>query len=248
MKSPQVIMPDWPCPASVKAFTTTRIGGFSPSPFDNFNFSADHGDAPENVMRNRALLCEHFALPKPPTWIKQVHGIEAIDASLIYPTPPAADSSYSLQPNIVCAVQTADCLPVLLCDKKGTMVAAIHAGWRGLAAGAIEAARDCLPSTQLMAWMGPAIGPKVFEIGPEVREIFLDQDPNAHTAFMPAEKTDHWLGDLYALARMRLARAGVTDIYGGNYCTYTQSDLFYSYRREKQTGRMVSLIWFSAPV
>ena len=234
------LRPGWPAPAPVRALTTTRAGGVSRPPWDAFNLAAHVGDAPQHVAANRAALRRRFGLPADPVWLQQVHGARVVEAG-----PAAeADAVWSRTPGQVCAVLTADCLPVLLCDRAGDCVAAAHAGWRGLAAGVLEATVAALPAdaADLMAWLGPAIGPDAFEVGDEVREAFVTADARAGAAFRPAGD-GRWLADLYGLAHLRLAAAGVTRVFGGGLCTFTDRDRFYSYRRDGVTGRMASLIW-----
>lgn len=238
------LVPDWPAPAQVRAASTTRAGGVSRAPYDSMNVSDYVGDAPEAVRANRARLRTQLNLPSEPRWLKQVHGTRVLEwnarSELI---APEADASIALHPGIVCAVQTADCLPVLLCDAAGTRVAAVHAGWRGLAAGVIEATVERLrPCGELFAWLGPAIGPHAFEVGDEVRVEFIRHDARAIQAFSAA-RVGHWWADIYALARLRLQQIGVTRIYGGQWCTVTEAERFFSYRRDKTTGRMANLIW-----
>lgn len=239
-----VIKPDWPAPSHVQAFTTTRQGGISQGLYAALNLGLHVNDQTEHVLANRALLRKQ--LPSEPVWLEQVHGTTVVPAQ-IYPIPPIADAVYSHSPQQVCAVQTADCLPLLLCDQAGTHVAAVHAGWRGLAAGIIEQTLAVFADPQqLLAWLGPAIGPNAFEVGAEVREQFIDAAPEAIAAFRPSPRAGHWFADLYQLARQRLRRHGVTQIFGGIYCTYTERELFYSYRRDgAHTGRMASLIWLN---
>ncbi len=237
----QFIEPDWPAPGNVHALATTRTGGVSLPPYDSFNLGDHVGDDPSAVARNRALL--HAFLPSEPRWLKQVHGT-AVAAADKLESPVEADASVAFESGAVCAVLTADCLPVLFCDRQGTRVAAAHAGWRGLAAGVLEAsvaAMQCDPA-DILAWLGPAIGPQAFEVGEEVREAFVRDLPGTVTAFVPGQP-GKWLADIYELARLRLARAGVSRVFGGGYCTYTDAERFYSYRRDKTTGRMAALIW-----
>lgn len=237
----QFIHPDWPVPQNIHAFVTTREGGVSRQPFDTFNLGDHVGDDPVAVARNREIL--RAFLPTDPKWLKQVHGVGVAEADGLT-EPVEADASVAFQPDVVCAVLTADCLPVLFCDRHGTRVAAAHAGWRGLAAGVLEtsiAAMQCDPD-EILAWMGPAIGPHSFEVGEEVRDTFVNDLTGAENAFK-AGQPGKWLADIYELARLRLARAGVTRVYGGGLCTYGDSKRFFSYRRDKTTGRMASLIW-----
>lgn len=253
------LVPDWPAPPNVHGLMTTRAGGVSVAPYASLNLAAHVGDDPQAVAENRAILRQY--LPAEPLWLNQVHGSDVH----VLPSPsgrgaggegvqiPAADASLTREPSYVCAVMTADCLPVLFCDAAGTVVAAAHAGWRGLAGGVLERTVEDMrvqPET-VMVWLGAAIGPDSFEVGPEVREAFIAHDPLAATAFRPAmpgtldEAPRKWLADIYALARLRLARIGVTQVYGGGLCTLRDAERFYSYRREQKTGRMASLIWLA---
>jgi YfiH family protein len=238
---PHIIVPDWPAPAAVRAAQTTRLGGVSRMPFDSLNLGACAGDVAEHVAENRRLLRQRLNLPAEPVWLTQVHGADVASAA---EGAARADAAWTDRPGVVCAIMTADCLPVLLCDRTGAAVAAAHAGWRGLAAGVLEATVAAMrrPPGRLLAWLGPAIGPEVFEVGDEVRQQFLAADPAAHVCFRRSP-SGRWLADLYALARRRLARAGVEAVYGGGFCTVGQEDLFFSYRRDGRTGRMAALIW-----
>jgi len=232
----------------VRALTTTRAGGVSRSPYDSLNLGDHVGDAPEAVAKNRDLLASELGLPSAPAWLKQVHGIEVVEA-MPGCTVPTADAAFTDQAGVVCAVMTADCLPVLLCDLDGRVVAAAHAGWRGLADGVIEAtvARMAVEPGRLLAWLGPAIGPDAFEVGDEVRDTFIAYDPVAEKAFRRSPK-GRWLADIYLLARQRLSALGVTRVYGGDFCTYQDEQRFFSYRRDGVTGRMASLIWLEKPI
>lgn len=238
-----MIYPDWPAPANVKAVTTTRPGGASELPFDSFNFADHVGDDPDAVRRNRNILWQTLQLPAVPTWLNQVHGDTVVDVSRCAERP-SADAGYCTRTGPVCAVLTADCLPVLLCDRDGTCVAAVHAGWRGLAGGILESTIKALDTdpAQLIVWLGPAIGPMAFEVGDEVRQAFVDQHAQAVGAFS-ATTGGRWQADLYRLARIRLQAIGMDAIYGGGFCTFTDREQFYSYRRDGATGRMASLIW-----
>lgn len=239
------IKPNWPAPERVHACSTTREGGFSQNRYASLNLAVHVEDEFMMVARNRALLREQLQLPAEPLWLNQVHGTTVVQADQQY-MQVTADAAYTHSPNVICAVLAADCLPVLLCDKDATCVAAVHAGWRGLAAGIIEKTIDTLqvPGEQLLAWLGPAIGPSMFEVGRELMQQFVAMDPHATKAFKPAAVKNKWLADIYVLARQRLAQRNVTAVYGGEYCTYSEAELFYSYRRDKQkTGRMGSLIW-----
>lgn len=243
------IIPDWPAPPNIKALTTLRTGGVSLPPYDSLNLGLNLAagyilDNPEAVLENRQILREKANLPNDPFWLKQVHSTRIINVGdYISPYPILeADGSVAFKPNQVCAITTADCLPILLCDIKGTRVSAVHAGWRGLAAGIVEAAVSelkCDP-TQLMAWLGPALGPTVFEVREDVLAAFKD-DVSSET-FVPSG-TGSWFANLYELARIHLKKLGVTHISGGTGCTYSEPDRFYSFRRSKITGRMATLIW-----
>lgn len=235
---------EWPAPRNVHTASTLRTGGISAPPFDTLNLGAHVGDAPESVRANRQRLREALALPAEPCWLNQVHGTAVIEAGQ-WSTPPTADACIARNPNQVCAVMTADCLPVLFCSRDGDRVAAAHAGWRGLAGGVLESTVSSLglPGSQLMAWLGPAIGPNAFEVGDEVRIAFTSKDAAAAQAFQPSHRHSHWLADLYLLARQDLARLGVHAVYGGGWCTHDDERRFFSYRRAGQCGRMASLIW-----
>ncbi len=236
-----LLVPEWPAPATVRAVSTTRRGGDGLPPYDGFNLAGHVGDDPAAVAANRQAL--RAALPGEPRWLRQVHGIVAVDAGQEAKTE-AADAAIARRPGAVCVVMTADCLPVLLCDRAGTVVAAAHAGWRGLAAGVIAAtvARLEVPPVELLAWLGPAIGPDAFEVGEEVRAAFLALDAGNAACFRPSP-AGRWLADLYELARRQLRGLGVSAVYGGEFCTFSEPERFFSYRRENRTGRMASLIW-----
>jgi len=241
--TPDLIVPDWPAPARVHALATTRAGGISAPPYDGFNLATHVGDDRHAVAENRRQL--ERLLPAQPVWLSQVHGTRVLRAEQAG-TLPEADACVARSPGLVCAVQSADCLPVLLCDDAGTVVAAAHAGWRGLAAGVLErtVAAMAVAPTRLLAWFGPAIGPAAFEVGAEVREAFCAHDPAAAMAFA-ANSHGKWQCDLAALARLRLAQVGVTRVFGGDSCTFADLRRFYSYRRDGATGRMASLIWLA---
>jgi purine-nucleoside/S-methyl-5'-thioadenosine phosphorylase / adenosine deaminase len=240
------ILPDWPAAPQVRAVCTTRHGGVSTGSYASMN-PADHvGDDPGAVLVNRRRLQQRLQLPAPPRWLQQVHGTTVIDAgeAVAADEAPVADAAWCSRPGVVCAVLTADCLPVLLCDTAGRHVAALHAGWRGLAAGVIEQTIEALrqPGESLLAWFGPAIGPGAYQVGEEVREAFLRHDRQANAAFQP-DTDGSWRADLYLLARQRLADCGVTAVYGGHECSFTDAQRFFSYRRDGVTGRMATLIW-----
>ena len=237
------IEPDWPAPPGVRALSTLRSGGVSRGPFAEFNLADHVDDDPAAVAANRALLRRAAGLPAEPCWLSQVHGRGVIPAGE-GPAAGPADGSWTDRPGRVCVVLTADCLPVLLARRDGSAVAALHAGWRGLAAGVLEAGVAALGGgAGLVAWLGPAIGPDHFEVGPEVRDAFLAADAGAAAAFRPAARRGHHLADLYLLARQRLARAGVGSVHGGDECTFADAKRFYSYRRDGVTGRMATLVW-----
>lgn len=240
------IYPDWPAPARVAAVSSTRLGGFSRAPWNGFNLGGHVGDDPSAVAANRRQLFQLLDMPEAPCWLQQIHGARVVSAS---GQGCEADASISGRPGKVCAVMTADCLPLLLCNRQGSQVAAVHAGWRGLAAGVIENTLDGFdcPPQDILAWLGPAIGPAAFEVGSEVRQAFVQQDPQAARAFRSRRK-DKWLADIYQLARLRLSGKGVHQVSGGNYCTYSDSRRFFSYRRDGQTGRMASLIWLKQDI
>lgn len=238
------IEPDWPAPSRVLALSSTRKGGASKAPWASLNLGHHVGDDPAAVAANRDQLLQQLPAGAAVRWLQQVHGTEVqqAGAGIDY---PEADASWSRKPGLACAVMTADCLPVLFCDRAASVVAAAHAGWRGLAAGVLEATIEAMavPSGQLMAWLGPAIGPGRFEVGAEVREQFLaSQGEAAALAFAAATRPGHFYADIYQLARQRLAAAGLTAIYGGDRCTFDEPRDFFSYRRDGQTGRMASLI------
>ena len=242
MKRPEDwIVPEWPVPARVRALITTRNGGRGDGPYASMNLGQRVDDEPATVAANRGLL--RTFLPAEPKWLNQVHGTGVVSAESVR-DPVAADASVATTPNCVSAIMVADCLPVLFAERSGGAVAAAHAGWRGLAAGILETtvhALDVEPK-DVIAYLGPAIGPAAFEVGNEVREAFLAVDPAASYAFHP-HKPDKWLADLFVLARQRLARAGVSNVYGGGQCTYSNPARFFSHRRDKVSGRMAALIW-----
>lgn len=251
-------MPDWSVSCHVHALTTLRFGGYSQGVYESLNLALHVGDDPEAVAANRRLLQDEAMLPASPYWLTQTHGVGVVEV----PTSPVAslprgefeaDASVSFTPNNVCVVLTGDCLPVLLTNQSGTCVAAIHAGWKGLAAGVIEATVEKLlrqlqdPPETLIAWLGPAIGQDAFEVGEEVLQAF---GPKTESAFIPCGKNvklnkNTWKANLYELARMRLNNLNISRIFGGNCCTYSNPDQFFSARRSEKTGRMATLIWFT---
>jgi polyphenol oxidase len=240
------ITPDWPAPAGVRALSTLRRGGVSRQPYESLNLGGHVGDVPSAVAENRGRLRRAARLPAEPTWLSQVHGARVLDLDALNGAehPPEADASLTRRPGRVCAILTADCLPVLLAADSGTAVAAAHAGWRGLAGGVIEATVRALglAPESLVAWLGPAIGPRHFEVGGEVRELMVAQDPEASAWFAPNTR-GRFLADLPALVRRRLSRLGVQRIHGGGECTFSSADRYFSYRRDGTTGRQASLIW-----
>ncbi len=244
-----VLAARWDGPATVCALTTLRgPAGQSRRPCDRFNLGLRCGDDVDAVQGNRRMLARALQLPSPPRWLQQVHGAGVLRIGDSQPpaVEPQADAAVTDIPGVVLAILTADCLPVLFCDDEGREVAAAHAGWRGLAAGVLENTVAAMRSdrSRLRAWLGPAAGPQAYEVGEEVRAAFVDDDPAAATAFA-ATRPGHWLCDLYALARLRLAHAGITRVHGGGLCTITDAQRFFSHRRDGRSGRMASLIWVS---
>lgn len=237
----EFIVPDWPAPPGVCALSTTRVGGVSRAPWAGFNLGDHVGDDPAAVGANRQRLRQ--ALPEEPRWLSQVHGTRCVDAALAS-GDEQADASFTRQRGAVCAVLTADCLPLIFCDDDATVVGAVHAGWRGLAAGVIESTVAAMgePGERLMAWLGPAIGPRAFEVGNEVREAFVATDAAAAMAFVAAPG-GKWLCDIYLLARQRLAALGIRRTSGADSCTVSEAGRFFSYRRDGVTGRMATLVW-----
>jgi YfiH family protein len=235
------ILPEWPAPPHVRAFITSRNGGVSQGPFASLNLGIRAGDDPQAVTTNRASL-RRF-LPQEPKWLTQQHSATVIEVDGVAHSP-TADAAIARQPGTVCVITVADCVPVLLTDKRGTLVAAAHAGWRGLARGIIEnTVRGMgIAPGQLLAYLGPGIGPKAFEVGADVYDTFVGQNTLAASAFAPG-RAGRWYADIYALARLALERAGVSRVYGGGLCTVSDPLRFYSYRRDRITGRMAALIW-----
>lgn len=244
MSALQLLRPNWNAPSRVRAASTLRIGGVSAGPYAGLNLAQHVGDDAAAVAANRALLRKALNLPGEPAWLEQVHGTLALPTDQASPGCKA-DASWTDRAGSVCVVMTADCLPVLFCDEDGRCVAAAHAGWRGLADGVLQSTVAQLPAEprKLMAWLGPAIGPSAFEVGPEVRARFLDQDAALESAFEPSVRAGHYMADLYALARAILRRAGVGRVSGGDRCTYSEAEHFFSFRRDARCGRMASLIW-----
>ncbi|PTQ90156.1 peptidoglycan editing factor PgeF [Agitococcus lubricus] len=246
------LMPDWPAPANVRAIVTTRAGGHSTTPYDSFNLAFHVGDVASTVVENRRkLLCalNEIAPCGPPQWLQQVHGTDVVDAfsepKRRAQTVPEADAVTTTHRGLPCVVMTADCLPVFFCDQNGNRVAVAHAGWRGLSNGILEntLARFTTPA-EVMCWLGPAIGANTFEVGADVRDVFVKADKMAASAFV-AQANGKYLADIYELARQRLMKAGIGMISGGGLCTVTDQDRFFSYRRDQITGRMASVIWLA---
>jgi YfiH family protein len=238
------ILPDWPAPPEVRALSSQRWGGVSGAPFESLNLGAHVGDSTEAVEENRRRLRTAARLPAEPVWLSQQHGTNVLDLDGARGAPAGADASFTRRPGRVCAILTADCMPVLLASDSGAGVAAAHAGWRGLAAGVIEATVRALalPPQSLLAWLGPCIGAAHFEIGAEVRDELLRADPQADAAF-ERNARGRYMADLATLARRRLERLGVARIYGGDACTYAAPEDYFSYRRDGRTGRQATLIW-----
>ena len=242
---PRWITPDWPAPPSVRALTTLRQGGESPPPYDSLNLGMGAGDDRAAVARNRARLAAALGLEEAPCWLNQVHGSDAVRA-MHYDRAPQADASVGAAGSPPCVVLTADCLPVVLCDTSGTRVGVAHAGWRGLAGGVIARCIALMerPGDALLAWLGPAIGPASYEVGPEVREACLAAAPGAEFAFAPSPgRPGRWLADLYAIATRQLESLGVERVYGGGFCTRRDERRFFSHRRDGATGRFATLAW-----
>ena len=246
------LQPEWPAPEQVRAFTTVRTPknniGFSQKNYASFNLAAHCGDKPEHVQKNRHKLIADHPWRSDPIWLKQIHGSTVIAAHKhLHDIEPEADGVWTNQSNIPCLVMTADCLPVVFCNTQGSKTAVVHAGWRGLSRGILEETVRALnePADQLLVWLGPAISQAKFQVGSEVREAFININPSASCAFTPDGK-DHWHADIYHLARVHLRTVGVHAVYGGNFCTFTESSLFYSYRRDgHQTGRMATVAWIA---
>jgi polyphenol oxidase len=247
MANAESIAVNWPAPRRVRAVVTTRHGGVSEGRYASFNLATHCGDEPWRVAENRHRLAATHRVP-PVCWLSQVHGTDVVDAGADYTTPPTADAAWSRIPARACAILTADCLPVLICDRDATLVAAAHCGWRGLAQGILRSlvGRLGAPSDDLLAWLGPAIGPAHYEVGEDVRDALLKTNSAAcvDAALLPSTVAGKWQADLYAIARAELSELGVTAVYGGGFCTYRETR-FYSYRRDGVTGRMASLIWLS---
>ena len=243
MTAPALIAAEWPAPSNVRAVATTRVGGVSVGAYASLNLGAHVGDDAQAVGENRSRLRATLALPRDPVWLNQVHGTAVVEAAS-HETPPTADASFSRSPGQACVVLTADCLPVLLCDREGTRVAAAHAGWRGLAGGVVESALRAMgvAPARVLAWLGPAIEQDMFEVGGEVRDQFVARSADNSHAFKPNAR-GRWQADLYDLARRELVRLGVTQVFGGGFRCYADRDRFFSYRRDGTTGRMATLVW-----
>lgn len=238
------LLPDWPAPPRVRALVTTRAGGVSTGAYGSLNLATHVGDDATAVARNRLVLATACALPAPPCWLNQVHGAAVVDAANDCDEPPVADAAYATRAGVVCAILTADCLPILLCDRAGTAVAAVHAGWRGLAAGVIASTLQHLPAArELLAWVGPGIGQQHYQVGSELRDRFLALNPAHASAF--EQRADAWYADLSLLAVQQLQTAGVGHVTASGLCTYTDGTRFYSYRRNPVCGRFASLIWIA---
>ena len=243
---PSFLYPEWPAPSNIRALTTLRVGGVSESPFNTLNLATHVGDNLDSVMQNRAIISSELELPTEPVWLEQIHSDRAIEA-IHRPMPEQADASYTSKIGVVCAVLTADCLPLLICSNDGSQVAAVHAGWKGLLAGVVTKTIKALEKVSshnqgYMVWLGPAIGPNCFEVGAEVRDDFVRKYLGNESAFVQLS-SDKWLADIYHLARIELTKIGVNDVYSSAACTFTENESYYSYRRDGQTGRMASLIW-----
>ena len=238
------IEPDWPAPAHVRVLSTLRGGGVSEGPYASLNLAAHVGDRTDAVASNRLLLREAARLPAEPLWLEQVHGTAVELHAGSADTPPRADAAVAFEPGRVCAVMTADCLPVVFADRAGARVGVAHAGWRGLVGGVLEATIAALevPPADLHAWLGPAIGPAAFEVGPEVREAYLAKVEGSASCFTSNDR-GRYLADIYGLARLALGAAGVASVHGGGWCTHEDAQRFFSYRRDGVTGRMATLAW-----
>ena len=239
-----VIPANWPAAKNVIAFTTTRHSGVSLTPYEHLNLAEHVGDNPDHVRINRQQLITELHLPNQPAWLQQTHSNRVVTLSDNYQLSKA-DAAYTHQPRKICIVLTADCLPILLCNQQGTEVAAIHCGWRGMVKNIIENTVATLSSQpqNLLAWLGPAIGPRAFEVGEDVKQQFTRINPESTLAFLPSLRKAYYFSNLYLLAQQRLQTCGIKQIYGGDFCTYRDAEDFFSYRRDGQTGRMASLIY-----
>lgn len=241
------LTPQWPAATRVRSVSTTRSGGVSLSPYDSLNLGSHVDDDPDAVSRNRDILCSELSLPAVPAWMDQVHGVDVLYVDHNTTTVQTADAAWTDQPGCVLCVMTADCLPVLLASRSGLVVAVAHGGWRGLANGILQKTVDALPveAGELVAWLGPAIGPSQFEVGSEVREAFVSRDPLFDDCFEPSPSgSEKFLADIFKLGEHSLHSAGVMQVFGSGICTYQDSRRFFSHRRDQgKTGRMASLIW-----
>lgn len=240
-----IITPAWPIPNWIKAFTTTRDAGFSRSPYHKGNMAHHVGDDIVTVTLNRLRLNQTFHLPTHTTWLNQTHSDTVVELSKNSPSYLDADGVWTRLPNIPCIIMTADCLPILITDTAGSLVGAIHGGWMGLAKGILFRAIEQISpyaQGQLQVWFGPALGPNTFEAGRDIYDLFVNQDFAYQSAFAPLPKPGKWMADIYALARLQLYQMGISHIYGGDLCTYSDANRFFSYRRDKKTGRMASVI------
>lgn len=248
MTAPSVMTPDWPAPPQVGAAFTLRSGGVSAPPYDTLNLGSHVGDAAEAVAENRRRVRAFLELPAEPAWLEQIHGAGVVDLDQVdldrSAAPARADAAVARRPGKVCAILVADCMPVLFAAVDGSAIGAAHAGWRGLAAGVLEAtvAALAIPPSKLMAWLGPSIGQQAFEVGDDVRDAFVGQDAGAAEAFSPNPR-GRWQCDLEALVRRRLTALGVRSVHGGGWCTYSDAARFFSYRRDGRCGRMAALVW-----
>ncbi|MEQ1528446.1 MAG: peptidoglycan editing factor PgeF [Methylococcaceae bacterium] len=236
------LTPDWPAPSDIYAATTLRTGGVSLPPYQSLNPAAHVGDNIDSVISNRQRISDMLNLPTDPFWLEQIHSNQVIEVNANSMRGQIADAAYTKDSGVVCAVMTADCLPLLVCSPDAKAIAAIHAGWRGLLSGIISNTLSAMHCDNYLVWLGPAIGPNCFEVGPEVRDAFVQKSTDFSYAFR-SQQNGKWLADIYQLAKIELTGLGVTAIYGGNFCTVTDSQCFYSYRRDQQTGRMATLIW-----
>ena len=240
------VLPDWPAPRHVRAFTTTRLGGVSREGWTSLNLGTATGDDPSHVAENRARF--EALLPAAPGWLRQVHGFEVVRREVLEGDTVEADAVWTAAPSLPCTVLTADCLPVLFTNAEGSVVAAAHAGWRGLAGGVLEATLSALPvpASDMLAWLGPGIGVEAYEVGAAFRDAFRERVPWLDGGFVEREGRVH--ADLEAIARAILARSGVTEVHGGGFCTYTDRERFFSHRRQPNGGRMATTIWIAPEV
>ena len=242
MTTRKFIFPEWPAPLNIRACTSLRYDGKSQGCYQSFNLADHVGDDPECVRHNRQLLKESLQLPNEPAWLEQTHSSRVVRIDMS--NNRHADAAVSFKSENVCVILTADCLPILFCDRNGTRVAAVHAGWKGLSGGIITTTLEALqcPAEELLVWLGPAIGPNAYQVGDDVRDVFLSQGEQYALAFLP-DNLGRWMANLYYIALLQLKDSGVKAIYGGIYCSYTDTERFFSFRRNNQTGRMASLIW-----